>query len=155
MVPLRRRASEGDGDLSAAASSGDDVLKVAGRMERGGRCPLMPRAAPSPPSRARAGRPAPARTQGTEAGACVTRDPARAAAEKTRATIPTGTDRARTALAMHAMSAAATSRVDTALPQGPRPEGSGQLIQQASRAKPTRASGTQRFSGITLSALSR
>ena len=33
------------------------------------------------------------RTQGTELGACVTRDPARAAAEKTRATIAAGTDR--------------------------------------------------------------
>lgn len=53
------------------------------------------------------------RTQGTEPGACVTRDPARAATEKTRATIAADTDRARTALAMHAMSA-------------PRPAGSTQ-----------------------------
>ena len=95
------------------------------------------------------------RTQGTEPGACVTRDPARAAAEKTRATIAADTDRARTALAMHAISAPATSRVDTALPHGPRPEGPGQLIQQASRAKPTRASGTQRLSRMALSDLPR
>lgn len=71
------------------------------------------------------------RTQDTELGACVTRDPARAVADKTRATIAAGTDRARTALAMHAMSAPATSRVDTTLPHGPRPEGSGQLTQHA------------------------
>ena len=95
------------------------------------------------------------RTQGTEPGACVTRDPARAATEKTRATIAADTDRARTALAMHAMSAPATSRVDTAVPHGPRPEGPGQLTQQANRAKPTRASGTQRRTCMTLSALLR
>ena len=95
------------------------------------------------------------RTQGTELGACVTRDPARAAAEKTRATIAADTDRARTALAMHAISAPATSRVDTALPHGPRPEGSGQLTQHARTTTPTRASATQRFNGMTLSALLR
>ena len=50
MAPFVAVRPQGDGDLSAAASSGDDVLKAAGRMERGGRCPLMPRAAPSHPA---------------------------------------------------------------------------------------------------------